>query len=85
MTLDVLLDVDEAHLDAVHAAGVPLRLSFVFCRTNLEDFPRYVEWVHRRWPGAEIGVSFVAPSTDMVPRTKELIPRYAAVEPWRET
>ncbi|MCB9595964.1 MAG: radical SAM protein [Sandaracinaceae bacterium] len=68
-------------LDALHAAGVPLRLSFVFCRDNLEDFPGYVEWVAARWPGVEVGVSFVAASTDMVPRTEALIPRYSDVVP----
>ena len=62
-------------------AGLRLRLSYVFCRANLSDFPRYVGWVADRWPGTEICVSFVAPSTDLVPRTAALIPRYADVVP----
>lgn len=67
--------------DEVVRAGLRLRLSFVFCRANLDDFPRYVGWVADRWPGTEICVSFVAPSTDLVPRTPELIPRYSDVVP----
>ncbi|HJL19320.1 MAG TPA: radical SAM protein [Sandaracinaceae bacterium LLY-WYZ-13_1] len=68
-------------LDAVHHAGLRLRLSWVFCQANLDDFPRYVDWVADRWPGTEIGVSFVAPSTDLVPRTEDLVPRYTDVVP----
>jgi len=67
--------------DEVARAGLRLRLSYVFCRANLSDFPRYVGWVADRWPGTEICVSFVAPSTDLVPRTAALIPRYADVVP----
>ncbi len=68
-------------VDALHRAGVPLRLSYVFTRQNLEGFDAYVEGVAARWPGVEIGVSFVAASTDLVPRTEALIPRYADVIP----
>lgn len=68
-------------VDALHRAGVPLRLSYVFCQTNLDAFEAYVDWVAARWPGVEIGVSFVAASTDLVPRTRALIPRYSDVVP----
>ncbi|MEZ4335583.1 MAG: radical SAM protein [Sandaracinaceae bacterium] len=68
-------------IDALHRAGVPLRLSHVFCQANLEGFEAYVERVADRWPGAEIGISFVAASTDLVPRTEALIPRYSDVVP----
>lgn len=68
-------------IDALRAAGVAVRLSYVFCRANAEDFPAYVELVAARWPGVEIGVSFVAASTDVVPRTPELVPRYAEILP----
>ncbi|MEQ9082123.1 MAG: radical SAM protein [Sandaracinaceae bacterium] len=68
-------------LDAIQRAGLRLRLSYVFHRANVDAFPGYVEAVAARWPGAEINVSFVAPSTDMVPRTTALIPRYGEVMP----
>lgn len=68
-------------IDALVAAGVRTRLNFVFCEKNREDFPRVVELVAERWPGAVLVVSFVAPSTDVVPRTPELVPRYTDVMP----
>ncbi len=74
-------DATVAGVDEVRRNGLRLRLSFVFCRANLADFPRYVAWAAERWPGVEIGVSFVAASTDLVPRTAELIPRYSDVVP----
>ncbi|MBX3274218.1 MAG: radical SAM protein [Sandaracinaceae bacterium] len=66
-------------LDALYRARVRVRLSFVFCRDNLDDFPAYVDAVAARWPDAEIAASFVAPSTDLVPRDPALIPRYTEV------
>lgn len=72
-------DKTVAGLDAAHAAGLPLRVNFVFCEVNRHDFPTYVDFVARRWAGVGITVSFVAPSTDMVPRTKALIPRYSDI------
>ena len=68
-------------LDRAVRSSMNVRLNFVFCELNLEDFPRYVEMVADRWPGTEITVSFVAASTDVVPRTRDLIPRYAEVLP----
>ena len=74
-------DATVAGLDEISRGGLTLRLSFVFCQANLADFPTYVRWVAGRWPGAEIGVSFVAASTDLVPRTVDLVPRYSDVVP----
>ncbi|MCB9751514.1 MAG: radical SAM protein [Myxococcales bacterium] len=68
-------------IDQVVAAGITTRVNFVFCRANLEDFPAYVELVAARWPAAMLVVSFVATSTDVVPRTAELQPRYSEVIP----
>jgi MoaA/NifB/PqqE/SkfB family radical SAM enzyme len=70
-----------AGIDAVMQTGMRTRINFVFCETNYADFPRYVEMVSERWPGAGIVVSFVAGSTDVVPRSKRLIPRYSDVLP----
>lgn len=71
-----------AGIDALSEAGLPVRLNFVFCETNLAEFPAHVAHVAARWPHAELCVSFVAASTDLVPRTRRLIPRYAAVVPF---
>lgn len=66
-------------LDMLAKLGVTTRINFVFCESNLHDFPAFVELVARRWPSALLTISFVAPSTDMVPRTRALIPRYSDV------
>lgn len=71
-----------AGIDHLLASSIIVRVNFVFCQTNLADFPDYVDWVAERWPGVEICVSFVAPSTDMVPRKEALIPRYSDVVPF---
>ena len=68
-------------LDVLAARAVSMRVNFVFCGTNLSDFPAYVDFVANRWPKATIVVSFVAPSTDMVPRSRALIPRYTDIMP----
>ncbi|MFT5354480.1 MAG: molybdenum cofactor biosynthesis enzyme MoaA [Polyangiales bacterium] len=70
-----------AGLDAASACELRLRVNFVFCETNYPDFPAFVELLTTRYPHAELCVSFVAPSTDMVPRTKDLIPRYSDIQP----
>jgi MoaA/NifB/PqqE/SkfB family radical SAM enzyme len=68
-------------IDAIVAAGMDVRLNFVFCAANRVDFPAYIEMVARRWPGAPVTVSHVAASTDVVPHDASLIPRYADVMP----
>lgn len=70
-----------AGIDAIHECEAALRLNFVFCEVNREEFPAYVDLVAERWPRATVSVSFVAPSTDVVPRTEALIPRYTDVVP----
>lgn len=69
-----------AGLDAARECELRLRVNFVFCETNYTDFPAFVELLTSRYPDAELCVSFVAPSTDMVPRTKDLIPRYSDIQ-----
>nr|WP_255216344.1 radical SAM protein [Pseudenhygromyxa sp. WMMC2535] len=58
---------------------VGVRVNFVMCQQNAADFPAVVELVASRWPRADLTFSFVAPSTDLVPRTQALIPRYSEV------
>lgn len=70
-----------AGIDALVRAGVTTRINFVVCALNHRELPELVELVARRWPTATVNVSFVAASTDLVPRTPELVPRYADVMP----
>ncbi len=70
-----------AGIDALAQTSIALRLNFVLCQPNYAQFPDFVDLVARRWPNAAVNVSFVAPSTDLVPRTRALIPRYEDVLP----
>lgn len=71
-----------AGLDTVHrVTTVPLLLNFVLCGKNHWQLPAHVRWLHARWPRARLNLSFVAPSSDVVPRESELVPRYADVLP----
>lgn len=68
-------------VDALARTSVRVRLNFVFCQANRDDFPNVVELVARRWPAAGIVFSFVGSHTDVVPRTPALIPRFSDVMP----
>lgn len=68
-------------IDALAGRVPRLRINFVFCRPNIAEFPAFVDLVATRWPTATITVSFVAPSTDLVPHTAALVPRYTDVVP----
>ncbi|MFK8004636.1 MAG: radical SAM protein [Polyangiales bacterium] len=64
---------------ALGDAGVLLRLNYVLHGENAAAFPEHVDWVHENFPEAILVPSFVAASTDLVPRA--LVPRYADVLP----
>ncbi len=68
-----------AGLDQLALRNQRTRVNFVMCRANAADFPALVELVATRWPAFDLTFSFVAPSTDLVPRTSALIPRYSEV------
>jgi MoaA/NifB/PqqE/SkfB family radical SAM enzyme len=68
-----------AGVDNLVAAGVRVTLNFVMCRKNHAELVPYVQMVAARWPRAHVTISFVAPSTDVVPR--EVVPRYTDVLP----
>jgi MoaA/NifB/PqqE/SkfB family radical SAM enzyme len=70
-----------AGIDGALLAGMRVRLNFVFCQLNFHDFVPFVALVAARWPGTALAVSFVAASTDQVPHTRALIPRYTDVLP----
>jgi MoaA/NifB/PqqE/SkfB family radical SAM enzyme len=68
-------------IDELVRTGVHVRLNFVFCQANREDFPRFVDLVAARWPRVGIVFSFVGSHTDVVPRKTALIPRFTDVLP----
>ena len=74
--------IDELMRTAVH-----VRLNFVFCRANREDFPGFVDFVAGHWPAGtsptdiRIVFSFVGSHTDVVPRSRELIPSFTEIMP----
>jgi MoaA/NifB/PqqE/SkfB family radical SAM enzyme len=68
-------------IDELCRTRIHVRLNFVICERNWRQFADFVEMVAARWPKAEIVVSFVGPSTELVPRDRDLIPRYEDVLP----
>ncbi|UJR84367.1 radical SAM protein [Sandaracinus amylolyticus] len=68
-------------LDQLVAVGVKVQINFVICQANLHELPAWVALIADRWPRAFANVSFVAPSTDVVPREHALVPRYAEAMP----
>jgi molybdenum cofactor biosynthesis enzyme MoaA len=68
-------------ITALVEAGTQVRLNFVFCNENAAQFPEYVDLLTQRWPSVSLSISFVALSTDLVPRTERLVPRYTDVLP----
>ncbi len=66
-------------IDGLLAAGVPVAINFVLCGANHHDLPATVRLVAERWPSARFTLSYVAASTDLVPRDAETIPRYSDV------
>jgi hypothetical protein len=52
------------------------------CERNYRDLPDYIRLVHNRWPAAMVSLSFVAPSSDLVPMESDLVPRYSDVLPY---
>ena len=70
-----------AGLDALARTAIRTRINFVLCGYNHYEFSPFIDLVSQRWPKASVNVSFVAPSTDLVPRHRDLIVRYADVMP----
>ena len=68
-------------IDNLAAAGVEVVINYVLCEANQGEFQAFVQLVADRWPRALANYSFVAPSTDLVPKEKRLIPRYSDVLP----
>jgi MoaA/NifB/PqqE/SkfB family radical SAM enzyme len=70
-----------AGIDELAKTKILVVINFVLCRTNFLEATAFVRLVAERWPKALVNFSFVAPSSDLVPRTTALIPRYVEVLP----
>jgi MoaA/NifB/PqqE/SkfB family radical SAM enzyme len=68
-------------LDALMQAGIRTQINFVICQANLHQLSAWVTLLADRWPKAFANISFVAPSTDVVPREHALVPRYEEALP----
>jgi len=65
----------------VARTSIRITLNFVICEANRRELPEFVRFVAARWPRALVNISFVAASTDVVPRDRRLIPRYSDALP----
>lgn len=68
-------------LDNLHAVVPALQINFVICQANQHELCDWIALLADRWPRALANISFVAPSTDVVPREHALVPRYTEVLP----
>ncbi len=68
-------------LDNLHATNVIININFVLCEANRHELVDFVRFAGARWPRARVNFSFVAASTDLVPRERTMIPRYSDVLP----
>lgn len=71
-----------AGLDNLGKTRIRMVLNFVICELNYRELPELVRLTAARWPRATVSVSFVAPSSDVVPRDRRLVPRYSDVSPF---
>ena len=68
-------------IDNLVAGGVRTMLNFVICQQNYAELVPFVRMVASRWPEVTVAISFIAASTDVVPHTPRLMPRYSEVLP----
>lgn len=68
-------------IDQLTRARIRVIVNFVLCEPNYREASAFVRLIASRWPAALVNFSFVAPSSDLVPRTPDLIPRYRDVAP----
>jgi MoaA/NifB/PqqE/SkfB family radical SAM enzyme len=70
-----------AGIDRLYASRIQVVLNYVVCEKNRHELVDYVRAIASRWPRAFFNLSFVGPSTDLVPRDRALIPRYTDALP----
>jgi MoaA/NifB/PqqE/SkfB family radical SAM enzyme len=68
-------------IDHLHRSRIRVIVNFVVCEKNRHELPALVRTMAARWPRASLNVSFVAPSSDVVPRDRALVPRYSDALP----
>jgi MoaA/NifB/PqqE/SkfB family radical SAM enzyme len=68
-------------IDNLAGTNLRLILNFVICEANYRELVPFVRLVAARWPRAWLNISFVAPSTDVVPRDRALVPKYSDAMP----
>jgi molybdenum cofactor biosynthesis enzyme MoaA len=68
-------------LDNLARTSALVIINFVVCELNRHQFPDLIRLAASRWPRAQVNLSFVAASTDLVPRDRRLIPRYSDARP----
>ncbi|HEY1691394.1 MAG TPA: radical SAM protein [Polyangiaceae bacterium] len=71
-----------AGIDRLHASRIAVVLNYVVCEKNRHEIVDHVRALATRWPRATLNVSFVGPSTDLVPRDPALVPRYTDAVPF---
>lgn len=77
-----------AGLDNLAQHAVKVTLNTVITKRNVHQLVDTVRFAATRWPGFSLNLSFVAPSSELVPRDAEMVPRYGDValqlsEAWR--
>jgi MoaA/NifB/PqqE/SkfB family radical SAM enzyme len=70
-----------AGIERIYASRIQLVLNYVVCEKNRHELVDYVRAIASRWPRALFNLSFVGPSTDLVPHDRALIPRYTDALP----
>jgi MoaA/NifB/PqqE/SkfB family radical SAM enzyme len=69
-------------IDQLVRTPIRVQLNFVLCGANYTDLPAMIRLCATRWPRAAVCISFIAPSSDVVPRDRRLVPRYSDVLPF---
>lgn len=71
-----------AGIDQLHRhPSVYLTINFVMAQRNFADLVAFVELCAQRWPRATVTLSFVGPSSDVVPKDASMVPSYTDVLP----
>ena len=71
-----------AGIDQLHRhPNVYLTINFVMAQRNFADLVAFVELCAQRWPRATVTLSFVGPSSDVVPKDVSMVPSYTDVLP----
>lgn len=71
-----------AGIDQLHRhPNVYLTINFVMAQRNFAELVAFVELCAQRWPRATVTLSFVGPSSGVVPKDASMVPSYTDVPP----